>query len=240
MWEGVDAIAKNGDDLAMRYDGGKGVCFPQLINLMPPHKRYIETHLGGGALMRKKLPADAQVGIDIDPSVVEMWKQRWPDLCEAIQSDAVDYLQGQQLDSETLIYADPPYHPDTRRRAKVYRYDYSVKDHERLLECLIELPCKVIISGYASPLYERYLSGWSVHRFHARTHVDTREEWVWFNYPKPERLHDDRYFGGSFREREVIRRRQERLRHRISQLSAIEQQSLYSWLKSRADERAWK
>lgn len=235
----VDTIAKNGDDYAMRFDGGKGVCFPQLVNLMPPHKRYIETHLGGGALMRRKLPAHAQVGIDIDQNIIAMWKQRWPNLCEAIQSDAVDYLRGQHLDGDTLIYADPPYHPDTRRRSKVYRYDYSIDDHVRLLDCLTELPCKVIISGYASPLYERYLSGWSVHRFRARTHVDTREEWVWFNYPQPELLHDDRYFGASFREREVIRRRQERLRRRISQLSTVEQRSLYCWLKDRANERAW-
>ncbi|MFA6310756.1 MAG: DNA adenine methylase [Sterolibacterium sp.] len=235
----VDTIARNGDDSAMRYDGGKGISFPQIVNLMPPHKRYIETHLGGGAVMRNKLPATDQVGLDVDPTVIEMWKLRWPDHCDVIRSDAVDYLSAQHLDADTLIYADPPYHPDTRRRLKVYRHDYSVRDHERLLDCLTALPCKVIISGYVTPLYERWLSGWSVHRFRARTHVDTREEWVWFNYLQPELLHDDRYFGAGFREREVIRRRQERLRRRIDKLSAVEQKSLYSWLKDRADERAW-
>lgn len=223
----------------MRYDGGKGVCYPQLINLMPPHKRYIETHLGGGAVMRNKLPAVHQVGIDLDLSVIKAWQKQWPNICDIVHADAVDYLKHQSLDADTLIYVDPPYHPDTRRRSRVYRHDYSAEDHERLLECLTALPCKVMISGYASPLYKRCLHGWSVHRFQARTHVDTREEWVWFNYPQPTVLHDDRYFGANFREREVIRRRQERLRHRIDQLSEVEQRSLFNWLKEKAEGGAW-
>lgn len=217
----------------MRYDGGKGTCYPQLINLMPPHRRYIETHLGGGAVMRNKRPASEQVGIDLDFAVVNTWRQRWPKLCELVHGDAVDYLQATKLDRDTMIYSDPPYHPDTRRRERVYRCDYSIRDHERLLECLSALPCKVMISGYASPLYERQLAGWSVHRFQARTRVDIREEWVWFNYAKPEFLHDSRHLGGNFREREVIRRRQERLRSRIGQLSIAEQMSLYCWLEEK-------
>lgn len=180
--------------------------------------------------MRRKRPATEQIGIDLDPEVIRTWQQQWPHLCQVVQEDAVDYLRQLDLDEDTLIYVDPPYHPDTRRRARVYRHDYSVADHERLLECLVDLPCKVMISGYASPLYERYLRAWSVHRFQAKTQVDVREEWVWFNYPKPDLLHDDSYLGKDFREREQIRRRQERLRHRISQLSAAEQLSLYSWL----------
>lgn len=217
----------------MRYDGGKGACYPQLINLMPPHRRYVETHLGGGAVMRNKRPASDQIGIDLDPAVVNIWQRRWPQLCHVVHGDAVEYLKTLRLDSHTLIYADPPYHPDTRRRARVYRCDYSICDHERLLECLTVLPCKILISGYASALYERRLEGWSVHRFQARTRVDVREEWVWFNYPKPEVLHDDRYLGEGFREREVIRRRQERLRRRMGRLSVAEQMSLYGWLGER-------
>lgn len=180
--------------------------------------------------MRNKRLAAEQIGIDLDIAVVNAWRQRWPHLCSLVHGDAVDYLQSIQLDGDTVIYADPPYHPDTRRRKRVYRCDYSIRDHERLLECLGSLPCKVMISGYASPLYERHLAGWSVHRFQARTRVETREEWVWFNYPKPEVLHDNRHLGKNFREREVIRRRLERLRSRIGQLSVAEQMSLYGWL----------
>ena len=40
----------------MAYFGSKatsGLCQP-LIAMMPPHDTYIETHLGGGAIMRRK------------------------------------------------------------------------------------------------------------------------------------------------------------------------------------------
>ena len=123
----------------MRYEGGKGACYRQLINLMPPHRQYIETHLGGGAVMRHKRPATQQVGIDLDPAVINLWKRRWPDMCEIVQGDAIEVLQGLGLDADTVIYADPPYHPDSRRRARVYRCDYTLADHELLLECLTAL-----------------------------------------------------------------------------------------------------
>jgi DNA adenine methylase len=217
----------------MRYDGGKGVCYRQLINLMPPHRRYIETHLGGGAVMRHKWPASQQVGIDIDPKVIDLWRQQWPDACEVIRGDCIEVLHNMHLDSDTVIYSDPPYHPDARRRSRVYRYDYTCADHERLLQNLMALPCKVMISGYASPLYMRLLKDWSLHRFQARTRVDTREECVWFNFSKPRFLHDDRYIGNDFRERELIRRRQDRLRRRVGTLSSAEQLVLYRWLGDR-------
>ncbi len=41
------------------YFGSKatsGLCQP-IIALMPPHDTYIETHLGGGAIMKRKPPA---------------------------------------------------------------------------------------------------------------------------------------------------------------------------------------
>ena len=54
------------------YPGGKGGVFQRLINLMPSHEVYIETHLGGGAIMRNKRPALRNIGIEIDPKVIRM------------------------------------------------------------------------------------------------------------------------------------------------------------------------
>ena len=51
------------------YFGSKataGLCQP-IIAMMPPHDTYIETHLGGGAIMKRKPPALHNIGIDIDP-----------------------------------------------------------------------------------------------------------------------------------------------------------------------------
>ena len=73
----IDTIAIYGDTAGMKqYPGGKagaGV-YQQLINFIPPHHTYIETHLGGGAVMRYKRSAKINIGIDVDPAVIETWQ----------------------------------------------------------------------------------------------------------------------------------------------------------------------
>lgn len=215
----------------MRYPGGKGKSYPHLINLMPPHTTYIETHLGGGAVMRNKRPAPTQIGIDVDARVIDQWRHLDSPLCELVCSDAVDYLSRRKLDAQTLVYADPPYMKSTRRRARVYRHEYSDADHERLAIFLNAAPCKVMISGYESELYRSLFRAWNRVSFQAKTHTCVREECVWLNFEPAVRLHDVTHFGKTFREREVIRRRTKRLQARIGRLSAVEQHGLLDWLK---------
>ena len=57
----------------MNFTGGKGGTYQRYINLMPPHEVYIESHLGGGAIMRYKREAKRNIGIEIDPAVIRMW-----------------------------------------------------------------------------------------------------------------------------------------------------------------------
>ncbi len=57
------------------YPGGKngaGV-YQTIINLMPPHRVYIEPFLGGGAVMRLKRPAELNIGVDLDPQALK-WR----------------------------------------------------------------------------------------------------------------------------------------------------------------------
>ena len=56
----------------MNYPGGKGGVYQKLINLMPPHEVYIETYLGGGAVIRNKKPAKRNIGIEIDPNTMRI------------------------------------------------------------------------------------------------------------------------------------------------------------------------
>jgi DNA adenine methylase len=214
----------------MRYAGGKGKSYPHLLNLMPPHRTYIESHLGGGAVMRRKRAAQRQLGIDIDPAVITRWQDIPDRPCEIVCADAVQYLDQISVDAQTLIYADPPYVRTTRRRSRVYRFDYTDADHERLIECLRSKSCMVMLSGYDNELYRCALAGWNRIVFHAKTHTGIREESVWINFDLPTRLHDSTYLGNSFRQREIIKRRQLRLQSRIEKLSPIEQHSLFNWL----------
>lgn len=220
----------------MRYPGGKGKIYPHLLNLMPPHQTYIETHLGGGAVMRHKRPASRQIGIDVDQHVINKWNGLHSLPCELICADAVQYLSENTVGPGTLIYADPPYVPSTRRRARVYRHDYTAQDHERLIECLRRQPCKVMVSGYANDLYSRLLDDWSSVSFQAKTHTGMREETVWFNYQPSSRLHDYHHLGDGFRQREVARRRRSRLQARITGLPLEEQHGLLDWLHGRLDD----
>ncbi len=213
----------------MKYPGGKGKCYQRLINLMPPHQTYIESHLGGGAVMRHKKTAQRNIGLDLDARVIELWRSELAGICELHEIDAVTFLEGYSFNGEELVYADPPYVPETRRRTKVYRCDYSENDHIRLLRCLVALPCKVMLSGYDCDLYNCELVKWRKVSFRAKTHVEMREETVWMNFAPPNRLHDSRYMGETFRDRQTIQRRLARLRTRIDSLDPIERHELLQW-----------
>ena len=69
-----------------------------------------------------------------------------------------------QLDSvNTFFYLDPPYVPSTRRSGE-YKHEMTIEDHKDLLELLLNIKGKVMLSGYNNELYETYLNnrnGWS-------------------------------------------------------------------------------
>ena len=214
----------------MRYPGGKGKTYQHIINLMPVHRVYIETHLGGGAVMRRKLAAMHNIGVDADARAVAAWSTDPVPGVEVFCKRAEDFLASYPFQGDELVYVDPPYHPATRRQKRVYRLDYSEEDHERLAALLRELPCMVILSGYANPVYERLLSDWRTKTFEAKTHVNVRTETLWFNFEPPKQLHDSRYVGTDFRERQTIRRRIGRLQDRIARMDAVERAAFMQWL----------
>lgn len=213
----------------MNYPGGKGGVFQKLINLMPPHEVYIETHLGGGAVMRNKGVARSNIGIEIDAAVIEMWTKQQPIGFELVHDDAVNYLRRYHFTGKELVYCDPPYLRETRKkRERLYKYDYSREQHRELLEVLKSLSCMVMISGYESSLYKEWLKGWHTHSFQAACHHGVATEWVWMNYSSPEELHDYRYLGNTFRERERIKRKTERWVARLQSMAVLERQALLS------------
>lgn len=229
----VDILANCGDDPSMHYPGGKGKCFQRLINLMPPHLTYIESHLGGGAVMRNKRPAFRNIGIDTDSAVIDRWRREYPGRCELVHGDAVAFLQGYQFSGDELVYADPPYLAETRRNIRIYRHEYCFRDHVRLLEILDTLPCRVMISGYDSLLYRERLADWRLVTFAAKTHADVREECVWLNFDAPAALHDASFLGSSFREREAAKRRSSRMIDRFQRMSPIERSHVLRLLNER-------
>lgn len=226
----LDIIVVSDDDVFMRYPGGKGKTYQHVINVMPPHRVYIESHLGGGAVMRNKKPTARNIGIEADPNVVSTWPIQKAPYMEIIQGRAEDFLTQYKFRGDELVYADPPYHPHTRRQTRVYSKDYSVEDHERLLAILASLPCMVVLSGYANDLYNTALKSWRTRTFQAKTHTELKEETLWFNFDPPKVLHDSRYLGDDFRARQATKRRSQRLREKVSRMDPIERAAFSQWL----------
>ena len=192
----------------MRYPGGKGGAgvYQTIINNIPPHDTYIETHLGGGNILERKRPAARSIGIDIDREVIQAWQQLDVDGLELHCGDAVAWLEGHAFTGREFVYVDPPYVMDSRRGGKLYRHEYDNADHVRLLDVLAGLPCAVMVSGYDSPIYDSSpLATWRTIEFNAMTRGGIAIERLWMNYPEPAALHDLRYLGSNFRERERIK-----------------------------------
>ena len=54
----------------------------------------------------------------------------------------------------------------------------------------------------------------------------TATEWLWFNFPAPVALHDYRYLGEDFRERERIKRKKQRWVNRLHTMPTLERRAL--------------
>lgn len=218
----------------MAYPGGKngsGI-YQKLINLMPPHRMYIEPFLGSGAIMRLKRPATSSIGIDSDDDVVESFRATVPGLT-LLNADALAWLANTDVCGATLLYLDPPYLMHTRSSQRaIYRHEFSDKQHSELLRIIKRLPCMVMISGYWSHLYADALRDWRTVTFQANTRGGRMAtEWVWLNFPEPLELHDYRYLGDDYRERERIKRKQLRWRSRLKRMDGMERYALLNCIE---------
>lgn len=225
----------------MAYPGGKngsGV-YQKIINQIPPHSVYIEAFLGHGAIMRYKKPAPVSIGIDSDIHVVQHWLDLTAENGDAgsatvptvIHGDAISFLKSYNFQGNEFVYADPPYLMETRKsKRKLYNVEYGDRDqHEELLKVLTALPCMVALSGYQSSLYSAVLANWRTISYNTVNRAgDTVREWLWMNYAEPQALHDYRYLGENFREREKITRQKRRWRTRLERMSPLQRYALLS------------
>ncbi len=218
----------------MTYPGGKGTCYHKIINLQPPHDTYIEAFLGSGAVMRAKKPARRNIGIDRDPAALAICADIGPHL-DLYQGCSIEILTGMEwaVMGRTLIYADPPYLMQTRRTQRdLYRYELGTEaEHAALLNILTSLDCMVQISGYFSDLYMDVLAGWNYRTFDVMTRGGTlAKEYLWYNYPTPTALHDYRYVGDNYREREAIKLKVQRWVNGLQRLPTLERLAIVDGL----------
>jgi DNA adenine methylase len=190
------------------YFGSKatsGLC-QAIVALMPPHDTYIETHLGGGAIMKRKPAARHNIGIDLDARALERFACHYP--VETIHGCAHRFLAEYPFTGRELVYSDPPYLKHTRTSGRCYRFDYEQQDHLELLALLKRLPCPVILSGYPSALYDEWLGDWQTVELQVMNQAGVRTEKLWLSFT-PERLFWAGFAGKNFTDRQRIKRKAE-------------------------------
>lgn len=269
----LDSIAGFGHAAAMGYyPGGKngsGV-YQRIINLMPPHRVYIEPFLGGGAIYRLKRPAEVNIGLDLDPAVIDDfaggglpadpqnrdvpiggfdasswqrqnlrpapsggsggsgWNRQIEPSHQVKRADAIAFLKSYTFRGDELVYCDPPYLQETCSSRVRYKFKMYDRQHRQLLRVLRTLPCPVIVSGYWSELYARELRDWNSTHFEAMTRGGMATEWLWFNYSQPTALHDYRYVGENYRDRQRIKRKKASWTGKLRRMPLMERQALLS------------
>ena len=196
----------------MHYPGGKNCAgtYQTIINQIPPHAVFIELFAGSAAITRHKRPAAETILVDRDPEALEMLRGHCPPGTSLDNADALEvlraliYREERTLSANTFIYADPPYmHARCR-----YRYEFNAVGHAELLKLLNLCPCMVMISGYRSSLYNDLVGDWRRLDYSQITRGGVKAiESLWMNYPRPAILHDPRYAGGDYRQRENLARK---------------------------------
>lgn len=99
--------------------------------------------------------------------------------------DAIEMMTDYGAEHSVCIYADPPYLGITR--ADNYRMEMLEDDlHVQLADALNRCKAAVVLSGYASPLYEELYEGWHRYELKAPTRLSgtaAPNEILWSNVP---------------------------------------------------------
>ena len=190
--------------MAERY-GSKGTAgLPQaIVSAMPAHSTYLETHPGGGAIMRRRPPARRSIGIDPDRRPADSFRCGYP--VELHHGCAHRFLSGFDFDGRGLVYRDPPYVRSTRRGPRRHRFDCTDDDHVAPAGILGSLPCRVMVSGYPPALHDAHLNGWRPPEVQASSQACTVTGKLWSDLG-PDRPHRRACAGRNLADRQRTRR----------------------------------
>lgn len=100
---------------------------------------------------------------------------------------APDLIGKYGAEPDVLLYVDPPFLGETRASGGYVCEMRGETEHRALLEALLGARAAVVLSGYASPLYDQTLTGWDRHTLAAATGQSgrwgSRVEVLWSNRP---------------------------------------------------------
>ena len=82
-----------------------GLC-QALIAMQPSHDLYCETHLGGGALMQRKMPTLRSIGIDLDAQALAEFSCDYP--VELMHGCAHEFLSSFKFQMDNFVCMQCP------------------------------------------------------------------------------------------------------------------------------------
>ena len=130
------------------------------------------------------------------------------------------------------MYIDPPYPHQSRKSDTRYPCEMTDDEHRCLLEVLEHYNhARIAISTYPNGLYEACLPGWRLAEFESQTRRGMATEHLYMNYPEPTELHDYRYVGDDYRERERIAKKVRRHVAKFNKLPSLERRAILSALQ---------
>jgi len=125
------------------------------------------------------------------PDTIEAFAARFAPVGQRLRGvtienrDAIEMVNDYGAEPTVCIYADPPYLGSTR--AANYRHEMLEDSlHVKLADALRNCKASVVLSGYASPLYEELYPGWHRMELKAPTALSGRaaeNEVLWSNVP---------------------------------------------------------
>jgi len=137
-----------------------------------------------------------------------------------IVGDALAFLAAYPWRGDELVYCDPPYMHETRSSRHRYLFEMDEAEHTALLDILRRIPANVMLSGYCSKLYSKALKKWRLVTFEAITRGGTtRTEHLWCNFPEPAELHDYRWVGQTYRQRQDLNRMRRRWTAKLGKMT---------------------
>ena len=232
--------------------GGNGV-YQNIISLIPPHKKLIIPFLGHCGIARNILPGNILICVDKSGIVINAWKRYLinvlnyyfvdsscsilkssdersvlPGIIHLYQDDAIHFLSNYNEFEDSVIYCDPPYPFSTRRsKANIYKHEMSDKQHLQLSSLLLGIRSSILISSYKNDIYSNVLEDWNTHEFYAATRGGKAKEIVYYNYDLSDGLlHDYRYLGKNFKDRERIKLKIDRWSKGLQKLEPRERMAI--------------
>lgn len=248
------ATLETNSDKRSSYFGGKSGngTYQTIINQIPPHQMRISMFGGMLGVESRLNKCDTEIVFDLIEDLLDFYFESGfdsPSLPEGPHTDfnrtfyhcdSIETLNDSEFcyliavdEPHTFIYADPPYPLESRKsQRKVYKHEMNDFQHKRLLKCLTKFKnANIAISTYPNEIYDAFFSvdhrrKWRMIEFESTTRHGKATEQLWMNYPPPTELHDYRYLGDDFRERERITRQKRRLLRKVEKLAPLEQKAL--------------